>query len=141
MYAWAVRSMKPGTSMTLISKGVNMALTRAEQEARLPKWARDELKKLRFKNDQLRNSVAERDSLIMEQHPGTNVFLNSGIHEDRPLPRNSQVSFRFGDRWDDAINVYHDREANGTLYVASLQGGLMVYPRSGNAIRLGRNDY
>lgn len=118
-----------------------MALTRAEQEARLPKWARDELKKLRFENDQLSKQVAERDGFIMAAHPDTNVFMNGGIDEDRPLPKNTQISFRFGERWDDAINVYHDREQPGSLYVASLQGGLIVIPRSGNAVRLKRNDY
>jgi len=89
---------------------------------------------------QLREQLAERDAYIQGHHPGTNVVIHDWTGEGRPLPRNSQISFKFSDSWDDSITVYHEHARPGKLYVSSARGMLAVYPRSGNAVHIGMVD-
>ncbi len=94
-----------------------------EQFARLPKWAqhlitRDtrDLADLREKLKQV-NGEAE-----------TNVFIEQGIDEDQPMPKNSRILFRFPDKTSLAVGF---RES-GTILEVYGHGALSVHPRSTN---------
>lgn len=113
-----------------------MARTASEDLDKIPVWAKKRIQRLELDKKNLEERLANRDAFILAQHPGTNVFQNSGIADDRPLVKNAHISFRFSDRWDDAINIHHD--GPNRLYVASLSGGLAVLPQSGNVVRLSR---
>ena len=104
---------------------------------RLAKWAQTYIRELEAEKGRLEAKLAERDRYITGQHEGTNVFLGRGIQDERPLPKDSHVTFRFSDKWDDAIDVNHCHEAPGLLEVHCLRGSIAVYPRSGNSFRMG----
>lgn len=104
---------------------------------RLPVWAQKEIQELLHKVNRLEAEVVERDEYIHSQHEGTNVFIGRGINQERPLPKNADLNFRFSDRWDNSISVRHDSHYPRTVYVTSLDGQLVVSPASGNAIYVG----
>lgn len=105
---------------------------------KIPKWAQKYISDLEGELKRTGNRVAEQEAYIAGRHEGSNVYLSRGAREDdRPLPPNAHVNFRFGNLdWDSAIEVYHDHNRPESLYVASLTGWLSIMPSSGNSIRL-----
>lgn len=97
-----------------------------QREARLPKWAQEELTSLRR---QLKTARTRIDELRWAVGETNTSVLNYG-NDDQPLANNAHVQFDFpGKRWDNHIQVYIE---GGRLRI---QGGrtLVIYPSVSNA--------
>ncbi|MEU9560328.1 DUF7239 family protein [Streptomyces fumanus] len=103
------------------------------REARLPKWAQEELSRLRrslvqaeARNAELRGKVGK-----------TNTHVQNFGQDDQPLPNGSTVRFQLrSDHWDQYVSARVER---GRL---SLLGGrsLLVLPHVSNALYLSLRD-
>jgi hypothetical protein len=102
------------------------------REERLPKWAQEELARLRRQvlreralNDDLRGKVGE-----------TNTHVQNYGSDDQPLPKDARVQFRMGERYDQYVTVNVEGDA---LW---LHGGrfLTIHPHVSNAFRVTVGD-
>jgi hypothetical protein len=98
------------------------------REARLPKWAQEELRSLRSQlgtskrlNEELRGDVGETD-----------VHVQNYSSHDQPLPKGARVQFRLGQRFDQYVSVHSE---GGHLW---LHGGrfLTIHPHVSNAFHV-----
>jgi hypothetical protein len=106
------------------------------REARLPKWAQEELSTLRRALDVERQNVAELKGV----NPGSNTFLIDYGRTDAPLPRNARIGFHLhpdDGRIRQAIQVYVE---DGAL---AIQGdyALTIKPRASNSFSVELQGY
>ena len=97
------------------------------REAKLPKWAQEELRILRMRLDEAR----KREENAQEGYPGTGIFLVK--HPNRvPLPKHAHIQFSLK---KGAIAVSIDPHGRGLYLVThgTLSEHLSVQPSSSNA--------
>jgi hypothetical protein len=107
---------------------------------KLPKWARDEIVRLRADNAALRTRLDE--PVIGNHHPDTNLYLESesdkhGLNYEPS--RFCSGRFQLRDHWSDFIDFRIDQpwgDGKRRVYVHSGVSTLVVKPRAGNAIIL-----
>jgi hypothetical protein len=101
-----------------------------EDISRLPKWVQHKMRVYEMR-------LAEAAQTINELHgkEPTNVFVNSGLDDDKPLPMNARIEFRLdGERY---IACRIDK--NNKLYIYGISG-LKICPESSNSIRVSLKD-
>ncbi|MFC9620240.1 hypothetical protein ACFTXM_09650 [Streptomyces sp. NPDC056930] len=98
------------------------------REARLPKWAQEELLRLRRKLEVEQKRNAELRGEVGE----TNTHVQNYISDDQPLPNDARVKFQLGGRYDQHVTVHVEA---GRLW---LNGGrfLVIHPHVSNAFRV-----
>lgn len=102
------------------------------REARLPKWAQEELRALRRKLE-----VAEQEAEQLRGNVGeTNVHVQNYTSHDQPLPKGARVRFRVGERFDQYVTVSIEGER------VWLHGGrfLTIHPHVSNAFAVSVGD-
>lgn len=106
---------------------------RLEREAKLPKWARDELGRLR------RDLEHERERLAQGPED-SDTFADPYSDTPRPLGRKAHIEFRFAER--EGVQCYIDHDHNGKpfLYVYGTGIYLAVEPSSANTLRIRSAD-
>ncbi|WP_333731740.1 DUF7239 family protein [Streptomyces sp. IBSBF 3010] len=95
------------------------------REARLPKWAQEELKALRVKLDrEMRHNAALRADV-----GETNTCVENYTSNDQPLPKDARVKYKMGERYDEYIAVHIE---DNRLWI---HGGrfLVIHPHVSNA--------
>lgn len=114
-------------------------MTTDPREDKLPRWAQEQLQKLRREVEDLNSwksnaNIVLRETIDPEQHGGSNVtFSNGGMEEEIPLPRHSRVTWSFGPGTYNEIQAHID--SVGRLV---LQAGrtLVIQPRATNLIEV-----
>jgi hypothetical protein len=108
---------------------------RPVRETALPKWARNELQRLRDELDFARAQVATMRNEIAARHPGEpDTFIDQGMRHDAvPLGHQVRIAFRLAGRPElhDDIRVYLGRD--GKLQING-DDTLLIAPSSGNHI-------
>lgn len=100
------------------------------REARLPKWAQDQLRSLRMHLESANRRIAE-----LNGEPGnTNTFVSDYIHGDSALPNGAKVMFRLDSGYNGQVMCYLEDDA------LTIQGhdGINVIPQASNSIRIER---
>lgn len=103
--------------------------TLTAREDRLPKWAKEDLRRLRRELD-LALSELHAHRLNAYGPEDTNTYAEPYSDQPINLPRGTTVEFLLGDRHEDEIRVRVSKDGldvNGN-------GGLIVYPRASNSI-------
>ena len=101
------------------------------REARLPAWARQELRILRRDRDFYRD---ERNALASNAYGPEDTDTKAAPYSETPvnLPKGASVEFRLGDDHHEVIRV---RVRDGVLDV-NANGGLLVLPKATNHVDL-----
>jgi hypothetical protein len=102
------------------------------REARLPKWAQEELAGLRRQVTRERKLNAELRGEVGE----TNTHVQNYGSDDQPVTNNARVQFRLGERYDQYVTVHVEGDS---LW---LHGGrfLTIHPHVSNAFRVSVGD-
>lgn len=113
-------------------------MTTSDRFARLPKWAQQELARLRMR---LREAQSTIDSLegVGQVEDKTNVTYRYGLEPHKPLRRGTKARFHVGPTKYDIIEVGFD--PTGRLLVWALHGHIAVLPEASNVIGLRREDH
>lgn len=91
-----------------------------EQINKLPKWAQLEVKGLQLQNLYLIQKLKE-----FSGDADTNTFIRDGL-DKTPLPRNTQVEFRTGDRDANSVVVYRRKDGLIDINTDSRLGHRMI---------------
>lgn len=97
----------------------------AAREAKLPKWAQQELGRLRrdLEAAQKRLTAGPEDS---------DTFVQSYSYGDIPLGDSPSILFKVGESWQDKFTVRREGK-----YLNVMGGGMIaVMPRGGNVVRI-----
>lgn len=114
-------------------------ITTDPREARLPKWAQEELRSLRRELDSTQRKLKEAHGDI----PDTDTYLlDYGSLTDWPLPRGARVAFHLtppglGRKVRQAIQAY---VSDGALHIQG-DTSLVVYPRASNSFNIELERY
>jgi len=95
--------------------------------SKLPKWAQDEItsltNKVEFLQERLKEVTGVKD---------TNTFIMDGINKI-PLPKNSVIDFRVGDKQQNKVSVYIRREGVIDINTDARDGSMVIMPRAANS--------
>jgi hypothetical protein len=98
---------------------------------KLPKWAQTEVLRLENEVEFLQRKLDQVTGVA-----DTNTFLLDGLNK-KPLPMNSQVEFRVGDKLQNKVSVYIRRDGfidvNGDARDGST---FVILPRAANSFYL-----
>lgn len=101
----------------------------AQREAKLPRWARWEI-------DRLRQDLSRAQRELAVGPKDSNTFAG-----DRPLGEDAHIEFRLGDRETITARIERRRNGGRFLYVASNDGQLIVQPQSSNVIKIASGEW
>lgn len=108
------------------------------REQKLPKWAQDELRRLRMRNDEYKSMLApplaEYTDTFYDPHWNHEDLESEG----RPLPPGAIVRFKLGDHWEQYIDCKVDRFRPGDAPFLSVRAGrgLTITPSSSNHVEI-----
>ena len=102
-----------------------------EQFAKIPKWAQHLIRK----QEADLKGAAEDIAQINGSGP-TNVYIEEGIRNNRPLPNDSRIRFIFPDKTSVSVGF---REGGTILDAYTYDGGISVSPASSNVIYIKAN--
>ncbi|WP_328546766.1 hypothetical protein [Streptomyces platensis] len=103
------------------------------RESRLPKWAQEELRRLRQSLAVERKRAAELRGEVGE----TNVHVQNYGSDDQPLPSGASVKFHLDPEvWNQYITV---RVESGQLWLHG-GGSLVIHPHVSNALWVGMGE-
>ncbi len=112
-----------------------MAKPTVEQIAKLPKWASGRIADLERSVKELREEIAERDTVAGE----SNTVCEPYADHPRPLPKDARVRFSMPDESFVDVSLISDAWIDGkkvrAVYVCA-SGSLTIYPNVSNAITL-----
>lgn len=103
-----------------------------EREAKLPRWAQAELRRLRAQVETLERSSAELRAEVGD----TDVHVLNYERANQPLPKNARIEFRLGDRYDQVIQVARDDD---TVRISGHRG-ICVIPVVSNVVAVRLRD-
>lgn len=110
------------------------------REARLPKWAQDELRTLRRELGSARRKVEELKGNV----PDTDTYLlDYGSLDDFPLPKGARVAFHltppgYERKVRQAVQCYI--ASDGALHIQG-DSSLIIYPRASNSFNIELERY
>lgn len=102
-----------------------------EQFQKLPKWAQEEILRLKNNNQSLLKKIDE-----LNGDSQTNTFLVEGLNQ-RPLPKNACVDFKIGENNINTVSVYIRK--NGTIDInasSKMAQQLVIIPNAANSFYL-----
>lgn len=103
-----------------------------EQIAKLPKWAREHIKSL---NRKVQNVRYEFDKIVQSTKSNINSRVTRGsLMNNYSLPETDNYRFRMKNGC--RISVRIDDDHDGILYVSAEEGFIAVHPRSSNSFLL-----
>lgn len=108
---------------------------------KLPKYARDEINRLRVEADGLRakNTWLEDENRVKVE--ASNTIVSEGIHDNTALPPHSNVEFHLKNpngKWKAAITVRVSRDGNYVEVMGS--DSIVIRPESSNFVRIMLRD-
>lgn len=107
-----------------------------EDLAKLPKWARFEIERLRADLGAAQRKIAE---MTPGGEAGTNVFIISGV-DLVPLPRRAQIRFELADgAVDCGFNSNHPEQVHIYVNTRTFKEAV-IRPRASNCLTLGFAD-
>lgn len=117
-------------------------MARDEREARLPKWAQDELAVLR---SQL-NSAREQVAAMQGDEPTGVVYDTRGALGVLKLPKGGVLTLTDDNGYRYDVDLRHERERNadgkrhGVLHIFGSTGGIIVKPWAANYVQIRPED-
>jgi hypothetical protein len=104
------------------------------REDKLPKWAQDELGRLRTTTSNQASRIADLTSGPEE----SDAFLSVGFDQEKPLGPHARIAFRLPRKPGSVVNndVVVYRDGTDSLNINAENGSIHVLPSATNSVRI-----